>query len=185
VVHILKRSILLILALGFALGSHLRPVCTFTLGEKTVQSGCSPAAARQAIKAAQAAAEEILPAAAELPHARRQVALCLSRPADKATELSDALLRSCPGVMAAEAVFAGGGRLGCVRSGAALCSALNGYIENTLPTWANSGHLSAEFELQPMYTRAVYEVSHHDMVLLLTGLAPVMYTDGKGRVSPV
>ena len=183
--HILKKSILLILALSFAIGSHLRPVCDFTLGTETVQRGCSPAASRHAAEAARAAAEEILPGTAELPQVQRHVSLTLGRPADKAPMLCDALLKNCPGVMSAQAVWADGKRLGCVRSGAALCSALNEYIENTLPTWANSGHLSAQFQLQPMYTRSAFEVSHHDMVLLLTGLAPVMYTDGKGRVSPV
>ncbi len=132
-----------------------------------------------------AAAEEILPGQALLPDSDMHITFTLRARSQAAPELCAALLEACPGVMAGEAVYCGEKRLGCVKDGASLCRALNRYIENTLPTWANSGHLSEGFLLCPVYTRAAYEVSNGDMLMLLTGLAPVMYTDGKGRVSPV
>ena len=184
-VDILKKILLLVFALCFAVASHLRPVCNFSVGSQFVASDCTPAAARRAKEAALAAAEEILPGKAELPEAKRYIRFGFGARCDSAPALCDALLKNTEGVMAGEAVICEGERLGCVGSGYELCTALNLYIENTLPTWANSGHLNSRFELVPMYTRAAYEVSCDDMVMLLTGLAPVMYTDGMGRVSPV
>ena len=40
-------------------------------------------------------------------------------------------------------------------------------------------------QLIPRYTRTEFEVPFGDMILLVTGLSPVMYTDFEGRVSPV
>jgi len=175
----------LIAALAFCLCSHLRPAYDFCVGEELVRSGCTPAAARAARQAALMAAEEILPGEARLPETQQKLRLTLMPRKDAAPELCSALLEGCEGVMAAQAVYSGGQRLGCVRDGSALCSTVNRYIENTLPTWAKSGHLSQGFLLCPVFTRAEYEVSNEDMLMLLTGIAPVMYTDGKGRVSPV
>ena len=61
VVYILKKALLLSLALTFAVCSHLRPCCDFTVEGRLIQSGCSIAAARRAKEAALFAAEEILP----------------------------------------------------------------------------------------------------------------------------
>ncbi len=173
------------MALLLCIGSHLRPALDFTVDGVLIESGCSLAAARLAREAALMAAEEILPGHAVPEPAKRHIRLSLKRPADTAPELGAALLESCGGVIRGEAVYLGQTRLGCVKDGGALCRSLNRYIENTLPTWANSGHLSQGFMLCPVFTRAEYEVSNEDMLMLLTGLAPVMYTDGKGRVSPV
>ncbi len=182
---ILRKAILLIMALVFCLCSHLRPAYDFRVGGELVKSRCTPAAARAASEAAIMAAEEILPGKAQLPEAQRKLRLTLRQRSGAASELCSALLCNCEGVMAGQAVYSGGQRLGCVKDGAALCATVNRYIENTLPTWAKSGHLSQGFMLYPVFTRAEYEVSNEDMLMLLTGLAPVMYTDGKGRVSPV
>lgn len=184
VVKILKKLILLSSALALAFCSHLRPVCDFSLAGKELDCGCSPAAAKQAQEAALAAAEEILPGKAELPRAKTRLQLTLGKRADKAPALTDALLKNTEGVMAGCRVYHRAVFLGTVESREGFKAELDRYIENTLPSWAESGHVSS-LGYKNCYTRSAYKLSDRDMIMLVTGLSPVMYTDGKGRVSPV
>lgn len=181
----IKKAIILTLALGLTVCAHLRPVCRHSLGDELVDSGCSITAAKRAEEAARAAAEEILPGRAYMPAPRRHISLTLRAPVDTAPELCDALLRNTAGIMAGDALYAGGQRLGAVADGEELKQAIDVYIKNTLPTWASSGFVNMGMELRPVYTRAEWEIAPDDMVMLITGLSPVMYTDGNGRVSPV
>ena len=184
VVNILKKAILLTLALGFAVCSHLRPSYDFSLGGLFLDTNCSRAAARMAREAALAAAEEILPGRAELPEARAHLRLSFRPGADSAPELCGALLEATPGIMLGEAVYVHQRRLGTVRDAGAFARSINEYIENTLPTWASSGAVRG-LELRRCYTRTDFEIPAGDMIMLITGLSPVMYTDGNGRISPV
>jgi len=185
VVYILKKALLLALALVFAVCSHLRPCCDFTVEGRLIQSGCSIAAARRAKEAALFAAEEILPGKAALPAAKLRLGFSLKGGKASAPALSDALLRATPGVLAGDGVYLDGQKLGCVAEGRELRQEIAAYIENTLPSWAKAGSLGGYLELRRQYTRAAYEVTTDDMIMLITGLKPVMYTDGEGRVSPV
>jgi hypothetical protein len=184
VVYILRKSIALALAIGFALCSHLRPNLDFTVGDELVKSGCSPAGEKAARQAALAAMEEILPGAATLPEYRRHIRLSFHPGTDCAPLLCDALLRSDSGVLAGSCVYVAGQRVGVVADSKNFEASFARYISNTLPTWASSGTVR-KLELVPRYTRAEFEMGNEDMILLVTGLSPVMYTDGKGRVSPV
>lgn len=184
-VHILKKAFLLVPALAFVVCSHLRPCCDFTVDGRRVSTGCTPEAAQRARDAALAAAEEILPGPASLPKALAHVRFSLRSSAETAPALSDALLRSTPGVIAGDEVYLSGYALGTVADGRQLRLELREYIENTLPTWASSGSISGYIQLRGQYTRAEFEVPPEDMIMLITGLSPVMYTDGEGRVSPV
>ena len=185
VVHILKKALLLTLALMFAVCSHLRPHCDFTVEGGHVKTGCTIQAAKNAKAAALAAAEEILPGKVTLPEAKTRLHFSLRVGADTAPVLSDALLRATPGVLSGDGVFLDGKALGTVADGKALRRELREYIDNTLPSWANSGSVGGYLELRGQYTRAALEVPPEDMIMLITGLSPVMYTDGNGRVSPV
>ena len=176
---------LLTLALTFAVCSHLRPSCDFTVDGRQVKTDCSLQAAREARAAALAAAEEILPGKARLPEAKRQLHFSLKGGKDTAPALADALLRSTGGIMAGDGVYLDGQKLGTVADGRALRLRLREHINNTLPTWASSGSVKGYLELRGQYSRAAFEVSQEDMILLITGISPVMYTDGEGRVSPV
>ena len=147
--------------------------------------GCSIAVGKKAQEAALAAAEEILPGRAALPAAQRRLHFSLRPGADTAPLLSDVLLCACPGVMAGDKVSIDGMVLGTVADARTLKSSLYRYIDNTLPSWANSGAISGTLSFQPQYTRAEFEVSPEDMLLLITGLSPVMYSDGHGRISPI
>ena len=75
-------------------------------------------------------------------------------------------------------------RLGAVADSGDFQSAFAKYIDNTLPSWAKGGSVR-NLRLIPRYTRAEFETTDEDMILLVTGLSPVMYTDFDGRVSPV
>lgn len=184
VVKILKKSFILFFALAFTLCSHLRASCDFTVDGRRIDTGCSLKAASLAHTAALAAAEEILPGAASLPDYSRHLRLTFSRPAEKAPLLTDALLCAADGVMRGSCIYVDGLRLGAVEDAEDFRAEFSRYIDNTLPTWANSGFVRG-LSLTPRYTRSEFALSNDDMILLVTGLSPVMYTDGMGRISPV
>ena len=60
-------------------------------------------------------------------------------------------------------------------------AALGRYIRGTLPAWASGGVLSGELTLRSLYTRDAYLTAERDMLLLITGAAPVFYYDQAGR----
>ena len=184
VVHILKKALILGFTLAFAVCSHLRPSLDFSVNGQYVDSSCTPAAAKSAQAAALAAAEEILPGRASLPDFEKHMRLSFRRSADSAPLLCDSLLCSSEGVLSGSIVYVDGLRLGVVEDAASFRSQFARYIDNTLPTWAKGGSVRG-MALIPRYTRASFEVSDNDMIMLVTGLSPVMYYDGKGRVSPV
>ncbi|MBQ9687085.1 MAG: hypothetical protein IJV41_11175 [Oscillospiraceae bacterium] len=178
-----KKSVLLLAALALTVSAHLQPSCDFTVAGERIAVGCTPGAARRAEAAALAAAEEICPEAAVLPAVRRHVRLTLRNPGTDAARLSDALLRSTPGVTVSDGVYVDGTRLGSVRDGALFSARLRRYIVNTTPTWAVSGMLSQKLTVQTEYCRAGHEVTEDDMVLLVTGAAPVFYYDLSGNTA--
>ena len=179
----IRKTLALLAALLLVLGSHLRPACDYELAGEALALGCSPEAGRMAMKAAEEAAEEILPGEAELPAVRRHVRLRLKRPERDARLLSDALLRATPGVAVNQAVYVGGHLLGAVREGEDFPARLHRYIENTLPTWACGGALSSTLALRTQYSRAGRETEPGDMLLLVTGRAPVLYYDESGKIA--
>lgn len=52
-----------------------------------------------------------------------------------------------------------------------------------MPTWAVNGYLSRGVEFRTQYSRTGSETNEDDMILLVTGMAPVLYSDGSGYVS--
>ena len=74
-----------------------------------------------------------------------------------------------------------GVRLGWVADGEALREAVSRYIADTCPAWASGGVLSRELAIRRLYTRDGYLTPEKDMLLLVTGAAPVFYYDGTGR----
>ena len=177
----LKKGFLLLAALLFAVCAHLRPVYTYELAGERIAPGCGPRAASLAERTARAAAEELLRGeCAPLPVTKR-LRLSFRRPAGDARQLSDALLRTVAGVAVRDEVRVNGRRLGWVADGDALLEALGGYIQDTLPTWASGGVLNGELTIRRLYTRDGYLTGQRDMLLLITGAAPVFYYDQTGR----
>ncbi len=176
-----KKSLLLLAALLFSAASHLRPCFELEIDGAGAVPACSVRAAARAERAAWAAAEEILPGPASLPGMKKRLRLCLRKPADDVCALSDAILRATAGVAAEDEVRADGERLGWVADGAALREALAQYIGNTLPTWAEGGTVSRALTVRTLYTRAHSLTPQRDMLLLITGAAPIFYYDGAGH----
>ena len=177
----LRKSLLLLAALLFAAGANLRPVCCYELAGEPIAPGCGIRTAARAERAAQAAAEEILRFEAGPGKVTKRLRLSLRRPLGSAPELSAALLAATPGIALRCEVRVDGRRLGWVEDGEALQEALGRYIRGTLPTWASGGVLSGELTLRSLYTRDAYLTAERDMLLLITGAAPVFYYDQTGR----
>ena len=178
---VLKKTVLLLITLLFAVGSHLRPCCDYTLGGVPIAAGFAPGTARQAELTVRDAAEEILREGAPLPAFQKHTRLRFKRPSEDMRVLTDALLRATDGIVRRDEVRVEGVRLGWVADGEALREALHEYITNTLPAWASDGVLSRELGIRRLYTRDGYLTAQSDMVLLVTGAAPVFYYDQTGR----
>lgn len=176
-----KKAGLLLAALLFLIGAHLRPSYDYELHGVCIASGVAPGAAKYAERVFRETAEEILPADAVLPVFCRRLHLGFSRPSDDVRAVTDALLRSTEGIVLRDEVRVNGVRLGWVSDGDALREALEAYISNTLPVWASGGRLSREPGIRRLYTRDGYLTPPGDMVLLITGAAPVFYYDQTGR----
>lgn len=177
----LKKTVLLLASLLFAIAAHLRPCCDCTLDGVRIASGLSPGSARRAELAVRAAADEILRENATLPALQKHTCLRFTRPSEDVRMLTDTLLRASEGIVLRDEVRVDGVRLGWVADGEALREAVQGYITNTLPAWASGGVLSGEPQIRRLYTRDGYLTAPGDMVLLVTGAAPVFYFDQAGR----
>ena len=177
----LKKSLLLLAALLFAVCAHLRPVCALVLSDGTRAPDCTLWDCLLAERTARAAAEEILRGSAISPVTDKRLRLSIRRPAADARLVSDALLQAMPGVALRDEVRVNGRMLGWVENGEALREALGGYIRDTRPTWASGGVLSGELALRRLYTRDAHLTGQRDMLLLITGAAPVFYYDQTGR----
>ena len=176
-----RKSMLLLLALLLTAAANLRPAWDAEIAGERLTLGCSLGAVRRAEEAARAAAEEIVEGRAVLPEARRRMRLTLRRPPENAPALTEALLRSAPGVSLRENVYLGEARVGAVTDAAAFRAKLRAHIENTVPDWAWGGVLSKPLRVERCWGRTGYASAPGDMVLLVTGIAPVLYYDAEGN----
>ena len=178
-----KKLLLLVLAAGLTAGVNLRPCCTLSVNGRALEGEYSPGAVTRGSYVAALAADEIVQGRASYPYVKSRVSLCFGRPEGETKTLTDELLKSTPGVEKNEAVYVDGERMGSVSDGAELRERLNLFIINQLPTWAVSGRISGNLELCPQYSRVGQTTNTDDMVLLISGMAPVYYFDGKGYMS--
>ena len=177
-----RRLISLLLAFAALLCVHLHPQYRVTVEGSRLPGTYSPAALRECLRAAEAAAEEILRYDAKMPETERRLCLRFRPAADENDALTAALLCSVSGVVKADSVYVNGIRLGTVTDGQQLCERLRDSILGQMPTRAVSGNISGRLELRRVYTRADSNTSDEDMVLLITGMAPVIYLDGSGKL---
>ena len=159
----LRKTAWLLAALLLFAAANVRLRWDCEVAGETLALGCSARAAQRAAEAARAAAEEIL------------------LPSREAAELTDALLRATPGIALREDVYLGGQRVGAVTDAAAFRQKLRGYIDNTVPDWAWGGVLSKPLRVERRWGRTGYASAPGDMVLLVTGIAPVFYYDAEGN----
>ena len=177
------KVLLLALALGLAVASHLRPVYRFTVQGEPLPGRYSLAQAQAGEEQAREIAEEILGTADGLADSKRRFYLSL-HPADgDPAALTEALLRGTEGIQTAAEVRVNGIRLGNVEDGEALQRALQRSIRGQMPMKAVSGSISGRLELRPVYTRVGSCTPNSDMVLLITGVAPVVYLDPEGKLA--
>ena len=173
------RSALAILLL-FAV--HLHPVCLVTVDGQRVEGCYSPSRVRDALRCAEAAAEELTTGESVLPPLRRSFRLRLRAPDGSAAPLTDALLQATEGVTQADGVSVNGQALGTVADGQAMLAQLQAAIRRDMPETAAVGNLSGRLAIHPVYTRAGCESGSWDMILRITALAPVFYLDSLGKL---
>lgn len=178
----MKKTICLILALLLAAAANLQ-VCAYLPAEDGLPEALvSLGACVRGIRAAEAAAAEMTDEQGAPPGLETHLVLALHPPSTDAGPVSDRLLRQTPGVVLREACRVNGLYIGCTAEGDKLREALRRQIFSTRPPGAVSGRYTEEIDIRPVYTCRGRESSAEDLCMLVTGLVPVMYTDGDGRV---
>ena len=157
-----KKLLLSALALGFAAAANTHLCCSLRVDGQELAGLYAPVDADRARTAAAAAAEEIVAGPAQVPRLQRRYRLSLRPAAGTVPEVSAALLDATPGVERSEGVYVSGVYLGSVRS---------------------REELRQELNTQPQSGRPGSQTPVEDMVLLVSGMAPVMYSDGQGHIS--
>ncbi len=179
----LRRWLPLALGLALLAAANLRPAYRVRVSGEALPELYSLRQTETCMAAARAAAEEILLEESGEPRLERRFCLCLGRPSGSEAALTDALLRSVPGIGVSDAVWVNGTRLGTVADGERLCALLRASILGQMPHAAVSGSISGQLSLERVYTRAGQDTPDRDMVLLITGMAPVIYVDEQGRLA--
>lgn len=177
-----KKLSLLFLGLLMLLASNLHAQYRLTVEGRQLEGLYAPEEIRRASEAAAAAAEELLPELPCAPRLQRSLRFSL-RPADgDRAVLTDALIRAYPGIVLADGVFVNGVRLGTVEDGKTLRELLRQDIAMQMPNAAVFGNISGELQIRPVYSRAGHETNYEDMILLISGMAPVIYVDPAGKL---
>ena len=177
------KLLLMALALGLVLASHLRPVYRIRLEGEALPGHYSLEQARRGEEQAREIAEEILGNAEALCRPEKRLCLTLRRADGEAAALTEALLARTEGIQTAAEVRVNGIRLGNVEDGETLERALQRSIRGQMPLRAVSGGISGRLELRQVYTREGSCTPYGDMVLLITGMAPVIYLDPEGKLA--
>ena len=178
-----KKFLLSALALLFVAAANTHLCCSLWVDGQALPGTYRLTDRDQARTAAAAAAEEIVSGPAQQPRLRQRYHLRLRPASGTVPELSAALLDATPGVERSEGVYVSGVYLGSVADREELFGSLRQFITGQLPTWAETGYLSQELVTRPQYGRAGSQTPVEDMVLLVSGMAPVLYSDGQGYVA--
>ena len=178
-----KKAVLLWGALLLLLLCSTRLCCRVSVNGQEQEGLYSLFAVDRAATAAARAADELSPGAPLMPQIRRSYRLSLRAPDGDEQALADTLLQAVPGIKLADVVFVNGLRLGTVEDGEELFRRLQSYIENQQPHAAVSGSISGELRVKKLYTLASPPTNYDDMLLLVTGVAPVIYVDANGRLA--
>ncbi|MBR5094644.1 MAG: hypothetical protein IK095_06075 [Oscillospiraceae bacterium] len=178
-----KHAFLLSLCLVMVLLANLRPCYRVTVAGQTLPGRFSFRQTEDCAAAARETAEEILSDSAAELSLHRSFRLSFRSPDGDTAALTDALICSVRGVRVSDAVWVNGTRLGTVEDGEALCEALRSSILGQMPHAAVSGNISGKLELRRVYTRSGSDTPIDDMVLLICGMAPVIYVDEQGRLA--
>ena len=161
-----RKGLALLLSLGFVAVANMDLCCAVAINGQKLEGLYSPFAADQSMEAAAAAAEEILEVPAVLPELKKSYRLSLYPAEGDARSISDAALRSVSGLRLADGVFLH----------------LREFILNQMPNAAVFGNISGKATIKKMYSRSSRMTDYDDMVLLISGMAPVIYVDENGKL---
>ncbi len=178
-----RKLLLLTLALVFAAAANMSLCCTVTVEGRELEGVYPLSAVDRGWAAASAAAEEILSGPAGLPELEKSYRLSLRPARGESAGISSAVLESTPGVELNQGVYVNSVYLGSVEQREELLGELRQFITGQLPSWAQWGYLSQELSFREQYGSAGSTTPVEDMVLLISGMAPVMYSDGEGYVA--
>ncbi|MBQ5977599.1 MAG: hypothetical protein IJL51_05650 [Oscillospiraceae bacterium] len=178
----MKKGICMILALLLTASANLHVCARLSADSGAVSELFSMGAVVRGLRAAEAAAAELSDGLGAPPGLKASLVLSLPPPSDAAGGVSDFLLRQTPGVALRAACRVNGLYIGCTAEEDKLREALRRHIFGTRPPGAVSGRYTEEIEIRPVYTRPGRESTAEDLCMLVTGLVPVMYTDGEGKV---
>lgn len=180
----MKRKLLIVLLVSLLLpAANLRLGCHVLVNGLEVPGIFDAAALRASIEDAQRLAEELAGGRAGMPELRFIWVPRMRRADGEAEKLTEAILEHTEGVMRADAVLVNGRMIGTVRSAAVLCEKLRSDIDIQMPLAAVRGELSAPLGFRSVFSRAGHATRDADMILLITGMAPVVYTDAEGRLA--
>ena len=177
-----QKWILLILALLMLPLSHLRLSYRVAVGETSLEGRYAPETLRRCRAVAGEAAEEILKGPAEEPGIRRRACWGLRSPDGDPAELTEALLLEVDGVVLADQVIVNGPCLGTVKESSDLFERLRCSIRDQMPNAAAVGNISGRLQTRRVFAREGSQTNYDDMVLLITGMAPVIYVDRDGKL---
>ena len=177
-----RKWFLFPLALLLLLAAHLHLSYRVEVDGEALPGSYSPAQLRHCQELAAQGAAELLQEPGDGPEIRRQPRLSLSLPDGDTASLSRTLLLAYPDLCLADGVFINGVQLGTVEDGAVLYDRLRQSIGSQMPNAAVSGNISGRLQIRKVYSRAGHETDYDDMVLLITGMAPVIYVDSSGRL---
>lgn len=177
-----RKGLALLLSLGFVAVANMDLCCAVAINGQKLEGLYSPFAADQSMEAAAAAAEEILEVPAVLPELKKSYRLSLYPAEGDARSISDAALRSVSGLRLADGVFVNGVYIGSVDDGEELFLHLREFILNQMPNAAVFGNISGKATIKKMYSRSSRMTDYDDMVLLISGMAPVIYVDENGKL---
>ena len=171
----MKKLIALGIALTMAVAANVRLGCEVSVKGRTLDGLYSPADIKACVALAGDAAEEILLREGAVPAPEKKYSLTFSSPAGDRDALSEALLLSTPGIERLYSVTAKGTKLGYVEDGDALVTALEARIAAIRPNSALTGAYSGKIDVTPVYTAGKRTTDIGDMVLLVSGMVPIMY----------
>ena len=177
-----KKILLCALSLCLILAGNLRPACKISINGTELDGLYSPKDIRKAEQTALAVADELVAGYALLPEISKNWSLSFVSPKGGRLTATDVIISSCPGIKKGNGVYVNGVLLGTVTDGKLLKEKTRNYILNQMPNAAVFGAISGDLEIKTVYTRKNHDTNYEDMLLLISGMAPVIYTDQYGRL---
>ena len=177
-----KKIALAAFSLLLMLSVNLHPGCRLSINGTELPGIYAPADITACELAAEAAADEIIRGYAAAPEIKKSWSLSLIPPMGGKIFATDAILSAYPGVRKADGVYVNGVFLGTVEDGDVLRAKTRNFITAQMPNAAVFGSISGDLEIRSVYSRKNSYTNYDDMLLLISGMAPVLYTDEYGRL---